>query len=82
MARRAKKARLEEAQGSPSKSQENDVPMLDETPQISLANGSTDKPSHLSQWQQMISEAVHSIVSIRFSQVASFDTEQATTSEG
>lgn len=34
------------------------------------------------QWQEMIEKAVRSIVSIRFSQVASFDTESADTSEG
>jgi hypothetical protein len=47
-------------------------------------NGVTQESSsgQQTQWQRMISEAVHSIVSIRFSQVAAFDTEQADTSEG
>ena len=39
-------------------------------------------PSDQPLWQQVIAEAVKSIVSIRFSQVASFDTEAADTSEG
>lgn len=39
---------------------------------------SSDQPL----WQQVIADAVKSIVSVRFSQVASFDTEVADTSEG
>ncbi|KAJ3197356.1 hypothetical protein HK101_004232 [Irineochytrium annulatum] len=42
---------------------------------------SAESPSHLTAWQHTISKAIQAIVSIRFSQVSSFDTEGAETSE-
>jgi hypothetical protein len=83
MSPRAKKARLSNEETSTSQNNgSEDVPM-DHYPKPEQ-NGVTAESSsgQQSQWQRMISQAVHSIVSIRFSQVAAFDTEQADTSEG
>ncbi|KAJ3142033.1 hypothetical protein HK100_003551 [Physocladia obscura] len=44
-------------------------------------NGEIVQELKQSEWQETIERAVRSIVSIRFSQVSSFDTEQADTSE-
>ncbi|KAJ3170667.1 hypothetical protein HDU88_008569 [Geranomyces variabilis] len=62
------------ANGSASAAAALASPVLDQQPSVFSAH----QPP---QWQQTIEKAINAIVSIRFSQVAAFDTEEPTTSE-
>ncbi|KAJ3155751.1 hypothetical protein HDU86_004220 [Geranomyces michiganensis] len=75
-------------EGSPplAKRKRLDGPIANGTAAAALASPTDQQPSVFSahqppQWQQTIEKAINAIVSIRFSQVAAFDTEEPTTSE-
>ncbi|KAI9336979.1 trypsin-like cysteine/serine peptidase domain-containing protein [Obelidium mucronatum] len=64
---------------APAETEENDLDVHEGSEDLMQVDSTAVVPK--TEWQSMIEKAIKSIVSIRFSQVAAFDTEHADTSE-